>query len=49
MKSKDEIEEMLDRIDSQAPTKFPGMTYEGGLEEALRWVLGEIEDDELSV
>lgn len=46
MKAKDEIENALLRVDSGARSKYPGMTYEQGVEEALQWVLGEISDDE---
>lgn len=40
------IEEVINKLDTSSGTKFPGMTYEEGVDEALRWVLGEIPDDE---
>jgi len=46
MKAKDEIEKALLRVDAAARSKFPGMTYEQGVEEALQWAIGEISDDE---
>lgn len=46
MKDEQQIEEVLRKVDSTGGTKYPGMTYEEGVEEALRWVLGEIPDDE---
>jgi len=45
MKSKEEINNVLSKVDTEG-TKFPAMTYEGGVEEALRWVLEEISDEE---
>jgi hypothetical protein len=45
MKTKDEIEKILMNIPT-GDTNYPGMTYENGVEEALRWVLEEIEDEE---
>ena len=47
MKTKQEIEKLLENFDSQR-SQYPGMTYEQGIEEALQWVLGEITDDEFS-
>lgn len=47
MRTKDEIEEFMSKIDVNAPSKYPGMSYESGLEEALRWVLGEADADEI--
>lgn len=40
MKKEREIEELLNRADEFAPSKFPGMTYEQGVSAALGWVLG---------
>jgi len=47
MKGEVEIELALRNLDTER-TKYPGMTYEQGIEESLRWVLGEIPDDEFS-
>lgn len=45
MKTYDEIEEALKCLPCSAePTKFSGMSYESGWEEALLWVL-EIENE----
>lgn len=49
MRSKVEIQEILNNLDVCAPPKFPGMTYENGVDEALMWVLGDIDDDDFSV
>jgi hypothetical protein len=45
MKDMRAIEDVLKNIDTNL-TKYPGMTYEQGVEEALLWVIGEISDDE---
>ena len=45
-KAKDQIEAVLRKLQKGEGTKFSSMTYEQGIEEALLWVLGEIEDDE---
>ena len=47
MKTKQEIEKLLQDFDSQK-SQYPGMTYEQGIEEALSWVIGDIEDDEFT-
>ena len=47
MKSKREIEDVLNRVDEFGASKFPGMSYEEGVSAALRWVLDEIEEDPL--
>ena len=36
-----EIDDYLRTVDDVATSKYPGMTYEQGIVEALRWVLGE--------
>lgn len=48
MRAADELEEVLDRLPPAGSTKYGGMTYEEGVEEALRWVLGEITDEEFT-
>lgn len=45
MKSRYEIEKAIQRVDIEG-TKFPAMTYEQGIEEALMWVLEEVSDEE---
>jgi hypothetical protein len=45
MKTQSDINSVLSKVDIEG-TKFPGMTYEDGIEEALLWVLEEIPDDE---
>jgi hypothetical protein len=45
MKAADEIEEVIDRIPGGS-NRYPAMTYEEGVEEALRWALGEMEEEE---
>lgn len=43
MKNEDEIRKaVVDTVRS----KYPGMTYEQGIEAALRWVLEEMEEEE---
>ena len=48
MKTENEINQVLLRVDTASKSKFPAMTYEQGVEEALQWVLGEIPDNEFS-
>jgi hypothetical protein len=45
MKTQQQIEDALGKVES-SQTRFPGMSYEQGIEEALSWVLGEIPDNE---
>mgnify|MGYP001237715635 CR=1 FL=1 len=45
MKTQEQIEEKMAELDDQG-TRYPGMTYEQGVDEALRWVLEEIADEE---
>lgn len=47
-RTQNQIEQLLRTLDTEH-SRFPGMTFEQGFEEALRWVLGEIPTDELSV
>lgn len=39
----EQAESVLRQLNTQA-TNFPGMTYEEGIEIALRWMLNEISD-----
>ena len=46
-RTKQEIEMQLDEAIAQVAedsTLYPAMTYEQGVEAALRWILGETED-----
>lgn len=45
-KSRAEIDAVLNRVDDDEPSKYPGMTYEQGISEALLWVLGDLPDEE---
>lgn len=45
-KTESEIEAALRNLPADGSTKYPGMTYEEGIDEALRWVLGEIPDED---
>lgn len=47
MKTQREIEDVLQDFDS-LKNEYPGMTYEQGIEEALSWVLGDVDDDEFT-
>lgn len=47
-KHQDDIEAVLSRLNTAGPSRFPGMSYEQGIEEALLWVRCEIGDDEFS-
>ena len=49
MKTFDEIDERLFKINENTPSEYPGMSYEQGVTEALAWVLGELTDDEFVV
>jgi len=48
MKTEEEIEEKLVDIDTSRPSKYYNMTYEQGVEEALMWVLEQVDDDEFN-
>lgn len=40
-----EIDALIDKCAQQSgSSRFPGMTYEQGIREALEWVTGETED-----
>lgn len=45
MKTDEQIERALRNVCTEG-TQYAGMTYEEGIEEALRWVLGEIDEFE---
>lgn len=48
MRTPEEIENELGRVDPDAAaggrSRWPGMNYEQGVSETLRWVLGETDD-----
>lgn len=46
MKTANEIEKAMDKVDDCGGSQFPAMTYEQGVRETLEWVLGFVEDDE---
>jgi hypothetical protein len=46
MKTIEEIMAVLDKLPQD--TKYPGMTYEAGIEEVLLWIIEEIPDEEFS-
>jgi hypothetical protein len=48
MKTKDEIEKVLGRVDTASGSQYQAMTYEQGVEEALLWAIGDIPDDEFT-
>jgi hypothetical protein len=36
-----EVDELGNKIDTFVPSKYPGMTYEQGIEETILWLLDE--------
>jgi hypothetical protein len=47
LKKEERIRAALDKVDTHK-SKFHGMTYEQGVEEALMWVLGDLSDEEFT-
>jgi hypothetical protein len=48
MKTDNEVEEMLDKAEySKELTKLFGQTYQEGVQDAMRWFLGDMTDEEL--
>jgi len=45
MKTENEVEEMIGQFADKG-VNFHGMSYKEGVETALRWVLGEMSDNE---
>ena len=43
---KSEVEDQIDKAEKTAHTRsrWPGMSYEQGVSQALRWVLGETDE-----
>lgn len=49
MKSREKIEDVLARVSKQlesGSSRYGGMSYEDGVDEALRWVIDENDSDE---
>ena len=44
MRTKEEIEAVRIKVNIYEGSKFPGMTYEEGIEDALAWASGDTED-----
>jgi hypothetical protein len=47
VKTEEEVKKILKLIDAES-NPFPGMTYIQGIEEALLWVVEDIEDEDFS-
>ena len=48
MKTQDEIDEVLGTVQDSIEfgiARFPGQTYEEGVDHALRWVTGDLDED----
>lgn len=45
MKRESEVEALLDEVDDTGPSKWPGMTYEQGVANTLRWVLDQTDEN----
>lgn len=43
-RSVEEIETVLNNVDEHSASKWPGMTYEQGVTNALRFALGDADD-----
>lgn len=49
MKDRADIDAVLGKLPADlVDSKYPSMTYEQGIEEALMWVLGELDDQDFS-
>ena len=48
MRTKEEIEEVLQKVNPYEGSKYPGMTYEEGVDDALNWVAGNTLDCDLA-
>lgn len=48
MRTEREIRAQADKLDPEAtaggPSRWPGMTYEQGVDDALRWAVGDSDD-----
>jgi len=49
MRTKEEIQAVLNKLDPTAPSKYFAMTFEQGVDEALMWALGDIDDSDFSM
>jgi len=47
MKTDNEVEEMIKSVAARDMQALRGVTYKQGIEDALRWFLGEISDNGL--
>jgi len=47
MKTDSEVEEMIKSVSARDMQALSGVTYNQGVEDALRWFLGEISDNSL--
>ena len=47
MKTDNKVQEMIDALADADMKNLRGMTYKQGIEDALRWVLGEMSDNSL--
>jgi hypothetical protein len=51
LKTEEEMEEVIDRILERShmqTSRYTGMTYEDGVEDALRWAMGEADEAEVN-
>jgi hypothetical protein len=46
MRRDKEIQAALSNVDAVGQSRYAGMTYEQGIDEALRWVLEEISNED---
>lgn len=46
MKTENEINDAVGRVDIYVATKHPGSTYEQGIRDAFDWILGDLSDEE---
>jgi hypothetical protein len=47
-RAEEEIDDVLERVTdliNEGRTKYPGMTYEQGVEAAIRWMTGDWEEN----
>lgn len=47
MRSEREIEDLLYDARAVEETKYPGMSYEEGIKDALKWALGQTDENPL--
>jgi len=49
MRTLEEVQELRDKVYENDDSKFPGMSYEQGLADALDFVTGDIEAEDLEL